>query len=453
LNVPKLEKALGIEVYASTAIGVGGKIRQFPEDFTVEEVLTDCSRAQISPAKSVSVSGRGRYLLCVLVKRNWDTFLAVKAVAKKLGVSSERIRIAGIKDAKAVTAQHFSIYGILPEHVSNVKIKDITVYPLRFSNEKIHSNLLLGNHFRIQIRAIAHSPSTIGERLKKVQGQLQSVGGLPNFFGHQRFGTVRPITHIVGRCLVRGELEEAALCFLAQYSEHEHPESREARQRLLRTQNFREALSIFPRKLQHERVMLVHLAKRRRDFAGAFRRLPLKLRQLFVQAYQSHLFNRFLSRRMRQGISLNEPQTGDYVVNLYNNGLPTADFTQVTSNSLEDIKQASNKGEVRIALPIIGFKQPTSSGVQGEIEREILETENVAPSDFHVGHMSEIGAPGRLRTALTPIANFFIEGPIKDQAYPSKRTASLNFTLQKGSYATVLLREFMKPRDPIKAGF
>jgi len=453
LNVPKLEKELGIEVYATTTSGIGGEIRGFPEDFTVEEVLTDGSRAMILPPESVSVSGRGRYLLCVLVKRNWDAFLAVKAIAKQLDVSPERIRIAGIKDAKAVTAQHFSIYGVAPEQVSDITIKGITVYPLRFSNEKIHSNLLLGNSFRIRIRAVTHSSSIIRERLKKVQSELQSLGGLPNFFGHQRFGTVRPITHVVGRCLVRGQLQEAALCFLAQHSEHEHPESREARQRLWHTRNFREALNYFPRKLQHERTMLAHLAKRQGDSAGAFRRLPIKLRQLFVQAYQSHLFNRFLSQRMRLSPSLSEAQVGNYVVKVDGNGLPTTDFARVTPSSIKGIEQALNKGEMRPALPLIGFKQPPSDGLQGEIEREILETEDVAPSDFRLVHMPEISAPGGLRPVLTPITNFFIEKPVTDQANPSKRAVCLNFTLQRGSYATVLLREFMKPRNPIKAGF
>jgi len=453
LSVPKLEKALGIEVYASTAPGIGGKIRHFPEDFRVEEALTDGSRAQISPSKSAPLSGRGRYLVCVLVKRNWDTFLAVWAVAKQLGVSPERLRIAGIKDAKAVTAQHFSVYGVAPEQVSNVKVEGITVYPLRFSSEKIHSYLLRGNHFQSQIRAVTHSSSIIRKRLKEVQSQLESLGGLPNFYGHQRFGTVRPITHQVGKHLVRGELEEAALCFLARHSEHEHPESREARQRLWHTQNFSEALSHFPRKLQHERIMLAHLAKRQRDFTGAFRRLPMKLCQLFVQTYQSYLFNRFLSERMRRGISLSEAQAGDYVVKLDSNGLPTTHSTQVTSSSIKDIKQALIKGEMRLALPIVGFKQPTSDGLQGGIEREILETEDVAPPDFHVKHMLEMSAPGGLRTALTPIANLSIEEPIKNQANSTKRTVCLNFMLQRGSYATVLLREFMKPRNPIKAGF
>ena len=191
---------LGIEVYASKSPGIGGRIRQFPEDFVVEEVLADGSRAEVKSArKTLHVTGRGRYLACVLIKRNWDTILAVEAVAKQLGMSAEAIQIAGIKDAKAVTAQHISIGRVTPEQVSQVKIRDINLHPFRFVNEKIHSGLLLGNFFRIVIRAIAHSSSLIEKRMENMQNELSSWGGIPNFFGHQRFGTVRPITHIVGK--------------------------------------------------------------------------------------------------------------------------------------------------------------------------------------------------------------------------------------------------------------
>ena len=101
--VSRLEKFMGIEVYATKSLGVGGIIRQFPEDFMVEEVLVDGSKAEINYARQAkpevlgSSQKRNRYLLCVMIKRNWDTFLAVKAVAQRLGVNSNRIQIAGIK--------------------------------------------------------------------------------------------------------------------------------------------------------------------------------------------------------------------------------------------------------------------------------------------------------------------------------------------------------------------
>lgn len=428
MNIPKLEKMLGIEVYASKSLGIGGRIRQFPEDFVVEEVLADGSRAEVKPTRKTShVTGKGRYLACVLVKRNWDTILAVEAVAKQLGLSAEAIHIAGIKDAKAVTAQHIRIGRVTPEQVSQVKIRDITLHPFCFVNEKIHSGLLLGNCFRIVIRAIAHSSSLIEKRMENTQNELSSLGGIPNFFGHQRFGTVRPITHIVGNHIIKGEWEKAALTFLAMSSEHEHPEARRARQQLWDTRDFETALYCFPQQLRYERFMLSHLAKHQNDFVGAFQRLPMKLCKLFVQAYQSFLFNNFLSARIKHEMSLNQVLNGDYTVKV-------------------------NK-KTCVALPLVGFKQSISAGRQGENEKDILESEDVKPYDFRVLRMPKISAPGGLRAVLVSVNSLSVEKPTRDQANLSKRQVRIGFRLSRGSYATVLLREFMKPRNLVKAGF
>ena len=453
MKIPRLESELGIEVYASQSLGIGGRIRHYPEDFVVEEVLVDGSKAAVGKAEIRPPTGIGRYLVCSLIKRDWDTLLAIRKVAKRLGISGDRIRIAGIKDARALTAQHITISRITPAEISQVKIQDITLRPLYYSNRKLSSKLLLGNQFHILIRGIPHAASIIEHRIEKVQNELSHIGGLPNFFGHQRFGTIRPNTHLVGRFLVQEDFEKAALTFLAEPSLHEHPEAREARQRLHETGDFEEALRTFPRRLKYERMMISHLARQPRDFLGAFRRLPLKLRRLFVQAYQSFLFNRSLSKRIRREIPLNTAQAGDYAVKLDSDGLPTTSSTQATDQTLQAVQNSIDENKMRIAIPLIGFKQGPSGGVQGEIEREILETENLTPNDFTVSSMPEVRAPGKQRTVLTPIVNLFVEELSEDPANLSCQGLKLGFMLHRGSYATVLLREYMKPQDLIAAGF
>ncbi len=427
MNVPRLEKEIGIEVYATKTLGINGRLRQLPEDFMVEEVLENGSVAKIEPPNIANITGHGRYLICVLVKRKMDIFKAVQTIANKLHISTERIQIAGIKDANAVTAQHVSISRMLPEQATQIKTSNLWLYPLQFSNEKIHSGMLFGNQFHITVRAGNHPKSTIMERLESTRQESLRLGGCPNFFGHQRFGTIRAITHTVGKHMLFGEWEEAALAFLAKPSPYEHPESRQARQRLLDAQNYKEALSYFPLRLVYERQMIGHLAKRHKDFVGAFHRLPRKLRQLFINAYQSYLFNRFLSQRFQDNMQLKKPLKEDYKLKLNN--------------------------ENYLALPLIGYKLGPSTGKQGEIEKKILEEEGVEPHNFRVSSMPEISSKGGLRTALTQLINFNIEKPARNNHNPSTKIIRLNFTLRKGSYATIVLREFMKPRNPVKAGF
>jgi tRNA pseudouridine13 synthase len=454
LQIPSLEKELGIETYVTQSPGVGGRIRQLLDDFMVEELLVDGSLAEVSPpVESWEPAGEGQYLICVLVKRRWDTFLAVRQVAQRLRISQKRIRFAGIKDTKALTAQHISLQNVSPHKVLDVQIKDITLYPQRFSRDRIYSQLIKGNRFHITVRGIDRPVSVIEERTKSVQVEIERVGGVPNFFGHQRFGTIRPNTHQVGKHLTRGDAERAALVFLAEPSVHEHPEAREAREQLQDTLDFEEALNSFPRFLRYERFMLRHLAKYPNDFVGAFRELPRRLRKLFVQGYQSYLFNRFLSERIRRGIPLDEPQIGDYTIKLDEHGLPTEEYDQATDTNLQTIEDAMKEGKMCVAAPLIGPDQPPSKGVQGEIEQEILENENVTPEKFQLSFMPEATAEGRVRAVLNPVWNLVQEEIAADAENNDRQMIKLGFTLNRGSYATVLLREFMKPQNLIEAGY
>jgi len=452
---------MGIEAYATRSLGIGGVIRQFVEDFVVEEVLVDGSKAEINRSEGYVKRGvlgssavKERYLLCVLVKRNWDTFLAIRAVAEQLGINARNIHIAGIKDAKAVTAQHITVEGVSLEEIRKVQVKDIKIRPIGYFRSKVSPYFLLGNNFHITIRAISHPKSTIKKRVTKTLEELEVIGGVPNFFGHQRFGTTRPITHLVGKAIVEGNFKKAAMLFLAKPSPHEHPESRQAREQLQATQDFKQASKIFPKQLHYERLMLKHLAKTPDDFINAFRRLPIKLRELFPQAYQAYLFNKFLSRRIENGLPLNRAEVGDYVVNVERSRLPMPTMYRITDTQmLKEVNKAIKTGRMRIAIPLIGFKQHPSQGFQGEIEKQIMEEEGIILENFKINAMPEIASRGELRTAITPLNDFSIDEISDDSANPSKRKAELSFTLYRGSYATILLREIAKPRDPLRAGF
>jgi len=444
-----LDVKLGMKVYVSDTPRIGGRIRSELEDFIVEEVLLDGSKASVHICMDEhQILGRGGYLICILIKKGCDTLTAIEKISRCIGVGLNRIGFAGIKDAQALTAQYVSIGAVSPER-ARINLGDICLIPIRFSRSKISTKILLGNQFDIMVRSILHSLAETRERISETWREISDLGGVPNFFGHQRFGTIRPITHLVGKFIIKGEFEEAAMLFLSRPSEHESPQARGARENLLETLDFHSALKIFPRSLTYERLMLRYLSKYPRDFLGALRRLPLKLRRLFVQAYQSYLFNRFLSERIEKNLPLNRVMKGDYVIKIGERGLPTSFSAKVEKENLHMILSEIEKGKMALALPIVGFDQELSGGIQGEIEREILEQEGVHPRDFKIEKMLESSMGGGLRRALSPVMDlsFTTEGSEDDTV------ARFKFALYKGSYATVVLREFMKPEDPVSSGF
>ena len=186
---------------------------------------------------------------------------------------------------------------------------------------------------------------------------------------------------------------------------------------------------------------------------GAFERLPIKLQELFVQAHQSYIFNRFLSERVKRRYDLNRAEVGDFVVAVERSGLPLTTMAKnVTSESVEGVNDQIRAGKLRVALPIIGVKTKLSQGVMGQIENRVLEEEEINLKNLKLNALSWVGGKGGLRTAVTPIKNFKLQN-VSENAEGNGCQAELSFMLLRGSYATVVLREIMKPKNPVATGF
>src|SRR5207244_8406113 len=84
---------------------------------------------------------------------------------------------------------------------------------------------LSGNRFRIVVSDLPVEPEIVAKTVEETARALRIAGGFPSFFGIQRFGSVRPITHVVGRHLVRGEFREAVEAYVANPLEGADPES------------------------------------------------------------------------------------------------------------------------------------------------------------------------------------------------------------------------------------
>jgi tRNA pseudouridine13 synthase len=72
----------------------------------------------------------------------------------------------------------------------------------------------------------------------------------------------------------------------------------------------------------------------------------------------------------------------------------------------------------------------------------MLKEENISPKDFYVKEMQELSVEGGFRQL-----------PILVNDFSYSDDLLVKFKIPVGSYATILLRELMKPNDPIKSGF
>ena len=418
---PGLERDVGMERYLTDAPGIGGRLKTFPEDFVVEEV----------PLAFPPPAAEGKYTIAAMRVKNWETNRLMGELARRFGIARETIYFAGTKDKRAVTTQYVSLK--VPEtEVKALDLKDVEVLTTQRVDRAPKIGELVGNRFAIRVREHQGDP-------RPTVARLQELGGFPNYFGVQRFGVLRPVTHQVGLAIVRGDLREAVRLYVGNPSPDEHEEGRLARAAF--EKEGVAALPLYPRHLQFERAMLEHLRERPDDFEGALLTLPRNLLTMFVYAAQSLAFNRLVARRMERGIGLNEPLLGDIVYGLSAEGVPDKDrLHKVTSRNLARVQRLCRERRALVTGILYGSEAPMAEGLPGEMEAQVVAEMGWTREDFLVPHLPEVASYGTRRELLAPL------GPVKveEGADGHGAYAELSFFLLKGSYATCVLREVMK---------
>lgn len=415
-----LERELGMRYYASDAEGIGGKLRTTPEDFLVEEMPL--------PKKGGT---EGPYCICQLTKKNWELQHAVKEIAKRLGISHRRIGWAGTKDRNAITKQWISIYNVTAEQVAAIHLKDILLEPLRQSNEALALGQLLGNRFDLVIRDTR--PMDLARQVQTMTGTVSD--GVPNYFGLQRFGAIRPVTHRVGEWILRGDFEQAVVTYVGQEFPGEVDPVKTIRSDFLATRDPESALRNLPVYMAYERSMLHHLYTHPGDYRGALLELPPKLLSLFVSAFQSYLFNCALSQRFDDGGTLNDPVCGDRLI--FANGRTDV----VTGTNANAVSIHIKRGRCTIALFMPGKGKSDAATVGEHIMEALLQHHHITAEDFE---RASAFVSTKFDGAWRPIAlKTHIESSIENT------DVRLKFTLPPGHYATTVCREFMKA-DPLQ---
>lgn len=438
-----VEREVGIEYYITDGDGTGGSLRVEPEDFRVREL----EQFDIEPLDASAE--KYPHLILRVTLRSWETNDFAQAISNSLGISRERVSWAGTKDKHAVTTQLFSIKGVEPAELP--ELSNVEYEVVGRTGRSILFGDLAGNAFEIRIRDAEepdHATAITAELRSFAAGEETTPTesdpvGVPNYFGQQRFGSRRPVSHTVGLAIVREDWEAAVLSYVGNPSEREPEETQSARSLVDDTRDWQTALDEFPTYLGYERSMLHRLAEgsdTQADFREALETLPTNLQQLFVNAAQSYIFNQILSERLERGLPFYRPVAGDVVCFADSDGpdglaLPDTDRTQrVSEKRIESVTRHCERNRAFVTAPLVGTETELGEGEPGEIEREVLDRVGVEPGDFSLP--GEFDSTGTRRAVL-----------VQTDLVLSTTPLELSFQLPRGSYATVLLREYLK-RDP-----
>ncbi len=447
-NDRELEKVVGIEVYSTSGFsGISAIYKKRYKDFIVKEITSTGQVLEISgnnTTSNFSKNSKDRYTTFNLVKINKDTFGAIRMISRALKIHPNLIEVAGLKDKRSISVQKASIKGNHVEKLKKLKIKDIFFRGIAPTRKSVKLGSNKGNHFIITLRNIEKQVNE-ETRIRALFNVLHTRG-FPNYYGLQRFGTFRPNSHKIGRFILEGEYQKAYEEFvLATYST-ELPQSQLIREELKKSGDLEKAYNSFPEGLNYERSMIKYLMDNPRDYEGAINHLPNYLIKILISSFQSYLFNRMLSLRHKNGISIYEPIKGD-VFSILDDDNGNITKIKYTYGELYDefLREANNLNRARIIIPLIGYNTNLDDfPLMKSLLLEILDKEQISAEIFNNELLYTYEFKGSFRPIIVKPLGLKILEYTEDDIFQNKNKLKIEFSLQKGSYATLLLREIIK---------
>lgn len=153
---------------------------------------------------------------------------------------------------------------------------------------------------------------------------------------------------------------------------------------------------------QKERIGY-YLSKNKDDFLVVLKRLDKKTMLMYLHAVQSRIFNEILEQALDEGLN----------------------FTK--------------QGQTSCLL--LGYKSRFYYGRLGEIEQQILASNNLTREDFDIQEIPYLRIKGSFRKAVTQIKDLEVETG-DDEEFSNSKKITLAFTLPSGTYATTFLEHF-----------
>lgn len=320
----------------------------------------------------------GEYCYFWLKKRDYTTHDALRRIADALRLPLKRFGFAGSKDRVAVTEQVCSVFGVKKERIEGVRLRDIELRFFGYGKKPVSLGDLAGNAFQIVVRDLSNQEVLDFQNKLKNKKTLKTI----NYFDEQRFSDTNAQ---VGRAIVKGDFGKA-VGLIAQGSGNYNLAVKSA------------------------------LEKNNNDFVGALRHVPRKILLMMVHAYQSFLWN--------------ETAAAYTVLSCKNVMSVNYSLGQLVF-SLDDVETKK--------IPVVGFGTEIKDREIKKIVDTLLKKEKINMRDFIVRKIPELSVEGDDRDLAVEAKDFgYAVG--EDEINEGKKKVTLSFTLPKGSYATIVVK-------------
>ena len=388
------------------------KLRRIPEDFQVDE------QADLE-------IGSGTHALYRLTKKSIGTPEAVATIVQQWRIPRKRISYGGLKDRHAITTQHLTI-----QHGPRKHLEQATL-DLRYigqTSKPFQAGQIRSNRFQLTLRDMT------GPDVERARQAIETVRatGLPNYFDNQRFGSLGFSGEWIGKAWCLGNFERALWLALADPNADDR--SREKRQKQILNDHWgdwTDCKAALER--SHRRSIITFLADKQSagkpvDFRGAFARINVDLRGLYLSAFQSALWNRLLTAWLEQRIP------GPEQIRFELKSGPCCFANSIRSSSQELPQTATET-----TLPLPSARQKEIDAVTAGLLETVLSAESLELRQLRTKYPRDSFFSKNWRQAIVQPASLE-QTSAADDLYPGKQKLQLCFELPRGSYATILVK-------------
>ncbi len=267
---PEIDRLAGMEYYSTLFNGIGGKIKKNHDDFNVTEIINLEFLNNLTKDKV----DNNIFPVYKMTKKGIDSNHAIILLKKKFGIN---LKIMGIKDAKATTLQYVSADG--NKRIKDIKTAEISLKLIGYSKKPVEKSLLIGNKFKITISDLVNSKNNL-------TSFLSEINNMGNFYGLQRFGSERMVTHLVGKAILQKKYTKAVEILLTYTTKFDSKYSKEIRDKLSDIKTIPNIVKIIPKGMDIEKKIATEITKGK-DYVSILRSVPIGIRRLFCTGVSS----------------------------------------------------------------------------------------------------------------------------------------------------------------------
>src|SRR4030042_5884330 len=288
------------------------------------------------------------------------------------------------------------------------------------NNKKIKTGDLKGNRFTITVRNIQKGDTPGFYSRAKTIPEI----GVPNYFDSQRFGSVIH-NEFIAKYLIQKNYEQAVKIFLTKYLKSERRKIKDEKKKILANWKNLELMKVNNKIFKS----VINEYIKTKSWVDAYKKIPPNLREMFVNAYQSYLWNECVKESLKKIVGKERL----YNIN-YNIG------NLLFYNKLIDVEIKKIPLTFQTISPTMKF----SSEFEEDIIKNILLKENIGLENLDIEKVTGNFFKSRKRELILKPQEFTISDfemdEINDKGKKKIYKIILSFILLKGSYATIVTK-------------